>query len=69
MGNKLYSKKYIDWSQVNLILTVSEMCCILRISEVTALKLLKEGKIPANKCGREWRISKEAIINYLKEAA
>lgn len=47
------------------ILNMQEVCELLSVSEKTMIKLLKEENIPARKIGREWRFSKNAIIEWL----
>lgn len=47
------------------ILNVEQAVEFLGISEKTLIKLLREEHIPARKIGREWRFSKEALINWL----
>ena len=47
------------------ILNLQEVCELLNVSEKTMIKLLKEENIPATKIGREWRFSKQAVINWL----
>ena len=37
----------------------------LGVSEKTIIKLLREEHIPARKIGREWRFSREALIQWL----
>ena len=49
------------------ILTVEEMCEVLRIGYNTAYKLLNAGKLKGYRNGRTWRIPKIAIIEYIKE--
>ena len=39
---------------------------ILGISRSTTLKLLRDGTIPGTKCGRQWRIMKSSLIDFLK---
>ena len=39
----------------------------LRIGKTTLFKLLRSGKLPAKKIGRQWRISRLALENYLAE--
>lgn len=48
------------------ILNISDMCAILSVSEKTAYKLLKEGKITSMKVGRTYRIPKVHILAYMK---
>lgn len=43
-----------------------EAAKFLRVSRLTLMKYVQEGKIPAQKLGRQWRFSKEALIEWLK---
>ena len=47
------------------VLAVEDVCEILYISRNTVYKLLNEGKIKAVRCGRNWRISKQTLIDYI----
>lgn len=47
------------------ILNLEQATEILRVSEKTLIKLLREEHIPARKIGREWRFSKAALIQWL----
>jgi excisionase family DNA binding protein len=47
------------------ILNIAQAVEFLGVSEKTLIKLLREEHIPARKIGREWRFSKEALINWL----
>ncbi|HEY5561727.1 MAG TPA: helix-turn-helix domain-containing protein [Clostridiaceae bacterium] len=49
----------------NDILNLEQAIELLGVSEKTLIKLLREVHIPARKIGREWRFSKEALINWL----
>ena len=48
-------------------LTVKELSEILRVSTKTVYKLLKEGALPACKVGRENRVAKVELVNFLRE--
>ena len=48
------------------ILTVDEISDYLKIPKSTIYKLVREGKIPAQKIGRHWRFRKEAIDRWLE---
>jgi len=50
---------------MNEILNLEEACQLLNISERTIIKLLREDHLPARKIGREWRFSKQALIDWL----
>ena len=49
------------------ILNIEQAMEFLGVSEKTLIKLLREEHIPARKIGREWRFSKDALINWLSE--
>jgi excisionase family DNA binding protein len=61
MSNNAFNKE---------VLTVSQVAEYLQISEMTTYKLVQEGKIPAFKIGRSWRVKKgdlEELIERLKK--
>ena len=48
------------------LLCIEQLCEILGgISTKTGYKLLKEGKISSMKVGREYRVTKVDLVNYL----
>lgn len=47
------------------ILNLQQACSFLGVSERTIIKLLKEEHVPARKIGREWRFSKNALIEWI----
>lgn len=47
------------------ILTLSELAQYLRLAESTVYKLTREGTIPAQKLGKQWRFHKGAIDRWL----
>jgi excisionase family DNA binding protein len=47
------------------ILTLSELAEYLRLAESTVYKLTREGTIPAQKLGKQWRFHKGAIDRWL----
>lgn len=49
------------------VLNIKDMCTALRIGRKTAYRLLHEGKIPYRRIGRNYKISKQAIVSYLEE--
>ncbi len=46
-------------------MNLSQVCEILKISEKTGYKLLKDGKIKSLKIGRSYRITKIHLFEYL----
>lgn len=51
----------------NEVLTVSELCERLMISETTAYKLLRSGEIKGFQIGNHWRIPVENIKQYIRD--
>lgn len=47
------------------IVTIDELCEMLRIGKNKAYELLRNGDIKAFRCGRLWIISKAAVIEYV----
>ena len=54
-------------NKTGAILTVDEISVYLKIPRSTIYKLVREGKIPAQKIGRHWRFRKEAIDHWLEQ--
>jgi excisionase family DNA binding protein len=48
-------------------LTPKEVSDFLRVSTQTVLRWIKEGKLPAYKVGRVWRISKVDLDKWLNQ--
>ena len=49
------------------ILTVKDVCELLKVNQGTLYKLIKEGRIPAFKIGSEWRFQKDQIVHWIAE--
>ena len=49
------------------ILTVKELSDYLKIHEATIKKFLKSGKLKGFKASRDWRITKEAVVQWIDE--
>lgn len=47
-------------------LTVEEVAELLRVSSRTVQRLLKEGKLPGVRVGRQWRIPRAELLAYLR---
>ncbi len=61
-------RPYYGWDQMPVLLTVPEAANLLRVTEQAVRAMLREGKIPAIKAGREWRIERDAIKRVLDAA-
>jgi excisionase family DNA binding protein len=48
------------------VMTIEEVMAYLRISRSSLYTLAQEGKIPAQKVGRDWRFPREAIERWLE---
>jgi excisionase family DNA binding protein len=53
--------------QVDEIMTVSEVADYLKISEVTTYKFVQEGKIPGFKIGRNWRVKRSDLAEFIEK--
>ena len=51
------------------LMTLDEMANYLRVTEKTLYRLIKQGRIPATKVGRQWRFDKAAIDDWLIEGS
>lgn len=49
------------------ILTIEELSEALKIGTTQAYKLVRSGKLKAFKEGKDWKISKKALIQYVSE--
>ncbi len=48
-----------------IVYTLEEVAKILRISESTVKRLIEDGELRARKVGRQWRIRKIDLDEYL----
>ena len=48
------------------VLSAEEAAARLKISLTTVRRLLREGALPGRKVGREWRIRRLDLANFLK---
>ena len=51
--------------KVNDVFSIDELADYLKIPKSTLYKLVREGKIPAQKVGRHWRFHRETIDAWL----
>jgi len=43
------------------LLTIDETALYLRVSESTVRRMVKDGRIPATRIGRQWRVARAAL--------
>lgn len=48
------------------VMNIEEVADLLRVSNQTVYNLVKSGKLPATKVGREWRFSRTKILELLE---
>ena len=56
------------FNQNDDILTVEEMCEILKIGKNSAYKLLNSNAIPAYRNGKIWRIPRTSLIEFVENS-
>lgn len=49
------------------LLTINDICCILKISRNTAYNLLSSKQLEGFKVGRIWKIPTENLRNYIEK--
>jgi len=49
------------------LMTIKEVARLLKINEHTAYRYAKDGRIPATRVGRNWRVLEEVLETWLKE--
>ncbi len=64
MNKKEYSKMLSSYPSA---MKAAEVAEVLRVSTKTVYKLVRENRIPSVKVGREIRIAKSELINYLRQ--
>jgi excisionase family DNA binding protein len=60
---KTYEEQQITSSK---ILTVPQAAAQLQVSERTVYEWLRDGKLPGRKIGKVWRMSADAIADFLR---
>lgn len=54
-------------SDDNEIMTITQVAKYLQISEITTYRLVQEGRIPAFKVGRGWRVKREDLKEFIEK--
>ena len=49
------------------IMTIKELADFLKINDKTIFRAIKRGDLKAFKAGRDWRIEKESVMNWVKK--
>jgi excisionase family DNA binding protein len=51
----------------NEILTMKDICDLLRVHQSTIYKLIKKGKIPSFRIGSDWRFRRDRIERWVAQ--
>lgn len=57
----------MDEQIADCVLNADEAAELLRVSVQTVLKESRDGRLPGVKVGREWRYSREALFQHLRQ--
>ena len=68
LGRKANSMTGATWSDVKF-LTIYELAVMMRISKMSAYRLVRTGELEAIRVGRSYRIPEQAVISYMRDAA
>ena len=58
---------YVSYDDIPLVMTVEDLMPILLIGRSTAYKLVRSGKLKTFRVEKQIRISREALIEYIKQ--
>ena len=58
---------YVSYDDIPLIMTVEDLMPILLIGRSTAYKLVRSGKLKTFHVEKQIRISRDALIEYIKQ--
>jgi excisionase family DNA binding protein len=59
--------EYTRWEDVPLTLSTPEAAKLLRVHRNTVMAMIDDGRLPAVKIGRNWRINKSDVMRLLGE--
>ena len=58
-------KKFYSFEELPAVLSVDDLRTLLQISRNTAYALVRSGRIPSVRAGRQFRIPKTAVLEYV----
>ena len=59
--------RYTMFEQYNDVVSVEELAKMLKIGRNTAYELVRSGRMPSIKIGRQIRVTKREVIDYLSQ--
>lgn len=60
-------KSETDWNRVPVIFDLTYAAALLDVSLDRMHKLAQQGRFPAFKVGKLWRVRKDDLINYIEQ--
>ena len=51
------------------LMTIEEVAEYLRVHTSTVYRLVRQGALPAVKIGKQWRVDRETLAEWLRESA
>jgi excisionase family DNA binding protein len=66
-GSKLVKRTWMEPSELERVLTISEVAEMLRVHPTTVYRLVKRGDLPGFKFGGNWRINRASLNLWLSE--
>lgn len=61
--------EYISFDQLPVMLQVKDVAAVLSVGQNTAYELVRSGQIPSVRIGGIYRISKDALVDYIKKSS
>lgn len=58
-----------DLQSLPTVLTAGEVASYLRVSKTTICRWCKDGRLPAFRLGRSWRVQRRDLEDHIKRAA
>ncbi len=62
-----FTRTYTDWERIPVLMELTDVCCLLRCSDVTAIKYIRQGKIKGNKFGNKWLVDRDSVREYFQK--
>lgn len=58
----------VQWSDLPLVLTSEQVAAVLQLKRRTVTNMLDRGELQGVKIGREWRVSRAALMQFVEGA-
>lgn len=63
-----FTMTFTDWDRIPVLLDMKQTCCILKCSDVTVVKHIKDGHFKGNKLGRGWLVDRDSLREYFQKS-